>query len=408
MHNAVTKNFNEYDLFLSSQKNCYYYGAFQSLKMMYSIHMTFALQKPRFFLLKQVVRLFLKLCRLPFVTSTFSKSLHPCSILKTVPDLDRKIIQGNEVELVTLQIKIGFNKQTLSILKHWIAASKILLEENHLHTIHIIALLHRLLDYFLTFTTVEFGSVTTLLMENDRLPTSKALIDKARILNIHTVKFDYWLLDPIHHNDVYCDTYYCPSDYHKAIALNSTTGKQLNIVQGGFPNWDHLSTLRVEKVIEPFIVYFTQPTVPLKEHQRYIDDLSRYATNYKIIIKVHPREDISHYIPFASQHICVIGKETDSYELLRQGDMFFSIFSTISLEAKHLCEYSFFINYTLSEYSSPINYDQIGLDVITDSSTLSALFNRQLHPMSKETFIAHNNFNYPNSVEKLFGLCRHE
>lgn len=404
----ILNNFYHYDLFLATQKNSQYYGAYQSLKMMYAIHMTFALQKSHFFLLKQILRLFLKLCRLPFVTVMLNGLRHPCSVLKTAPDLDTKIIQGRQIGLVDLQTKFGFNREALTILKHWASASKILLQENRLHTTHVIALLHRLLDYFLTFHAAEFGPITTLYMENDRLPTSKALIDKARILHIHTVKFDYWLLDPVHHNDIYCDTYFCPSAYHRAIASNTHSNAYLTIVPGGFPNWDRLNTLCVEKVLDPYIVYFTQPTIPLHEHRRYINDLSRYATNYKIIIKVHPREDISIYLPFTSSHISVIGKDMDSYELLCHGSMFFSIFSTISLEAKHLCEYSFFINYTLPEHSSPIDYNQIGLDVISNSSELDALFTGQLHPVSKEVFLTHNNFVYPNSVEKMFGLCRHE
>lgn len=404
-HKEILNTFEEYDHFLFSQKNNTHYGAFQSLKMMYSLHINIAIQKSHFFVAKQLLRLIFKLLLLPIKTMKLIGLSRSCSILQTVPHLDIQLSRDHNVGLMELQSIFGLNTHTLTILKEWLFTSKIILQSPYLHISHTLALLHRLLDYFITYHTVEFTSIKMLLMENDRFPTSKALIDKARIVGIHTVKFDYWLLDPIHHNDIYCDTYFCPNDYHKTIASNIPANKHINIIKGGFPNWDHLNNLPIEKAIDPFIVYFTQPTVPFNDHKRHINDLRKHAPNYKIIIKVHPRENTSLYTPFVMTNIDVIGQEIDSYTLLAQGSMFFSVFSTISLEAKHISPYSFFIHYTDSDYKSPIDYIQMGLDVITDTSMLKALFNNELFPVSKESFIASSNPSYPHSTNKLLGLC---
>lgn len=376
--------------------------------MMYALHVNMAVKTSRFFVYLQLLRLALKLFILPLKTAKLIGTPQSCTILQTVPHLDTPLATKNNVGLVELKFTFGWNHHAVTIFNQWKSASKILLSQKHLYTSHSLALLHRLLDYFLTYNTIQFNHIKTLLLENDRFPTSKALIDKARYLNIRTVKFDYWLLDPIHHNDIYCDTYFCPNDSHKTIAVHAPANKHLTIINGGFPNWDDLNTIRIEQVSDPFIVYFTQPTIPMDEHKRYIDDLACYATHYKLIIKVHPREEISLYAPFATSNIEVIGQEIDSYTLLAQGSMFFSIFSTVSLEAKHLCEYSFFIHYTASAHPSPIEYDTIGIDVIRDSSMLLSLFSDQFHPTSKENFITHNNYTYPHSSKNLFGLCHHE
>jgi len=406
MHHKTLNAFDIYDTFLFSENNNARYGAFQSLKMMYALHMKKAVgEKSYRFVGKQLLRLILKIVALPFIRISITSAHSPCIVLQSYAALDRKTFKNTDFQVVRLQKKFSSNRHTLSILKDFYASAKILLHATELEKRRVYALLHRLLDYYHVLYTLDLSHVQTIFMENDRFPTHKALIDLAKSAGVHTVKFDYWLIDPIHHNDVYCDTYFYPNDYHKDIIRQSRASESLRFVTGGFPNFDRLHDLQKNKTDQNAVVYFTQPTIPFDEHKRYIQDIAHYAADFKIIVKVHPHESINTYLSLASDTIKVLDSKYDSYLLLQTGNIFFSVFSTISLEAKHITPDSFFINYRKSAHSYPIDYDLLGLDIIESKEQLEALFQKRIQPVSINTFTDHINRTYPNTLRRMRELC---
>jgi hypothetical protein len=397
----IIKNFKVYDAFLSPLKPKDR-NVLLALKMMYSIHMENNDLKNTF-VFKQSLRFILKLIMIPFVKININgvKSSHT---ILAEGRIEENLSKKLDISLINMKKTVILNMDSIQIYKKIYQVILILNNDRTLKKRHVFSLLHRLIDYLLVYHTVDIKSIKVLLIENDRLPSNLALIHKLREENIKTVKYDNWLISPINHNDIYCKYYFYPSLYHRDIIKSFNTNKNLKYIEGGFLDWDRLYSY----VSQPRkkIIYFTQFGIDISVHSEYILDivniLKIQKLNYELIVKTHPRENIQSYqsILEIDKNIELIDSCEDVYFLISEANFCFSIFSTISLEAKHIIKNSYFINYQVDEFDI-LDYDKLDLDVVTDKNSLEDVLLSKHIATDKERFIEKNNCMFPNTVNKM-------
>ncbi len=410
-NNKIVKRFNQFQSFLSSldeeDRKCLI-----SLKMMYSVHLSsYTKKRKEIVLLLSLFRMFIKLISIPFLKFTLliygNKSF--CAILKHT-SIEEYISKTNNISLCEIKKRTCINKKTFIIYKNFALCFHKLLKSD-LSKIDILILAHRLIDYISVYSTLEIKKTNTIFIENDRSPINLALINRCKETNIQTVKYDNWLIDPINHNDVYCEYYYYPSIYHKQIIQKLNTNHDLKYLEGGFMYWDKIATYSLKKLDNIIsIVYFTQFGIALDEHARYIKDISEIMSTlglpFQLKIKVHPKENQELYKKHFINH-AIVEEYINLYELIASSNFCFSIFSTVSLEAKHLIQNSYFINYNYSSFNL-LDYNALKLDLIKNKEMLFDVLTHKYTPISQELFIKQNNLMYPQSTKKIIENFCHE
>jgi len=403
----IVENFKVYDAFLSSLTSKDR-DILLALKMMYSIHMENNELKS-VFAIKQLLRFVLKLIIIPFVTIDIYGIKSNYTVLSE-GRIEEELSKKLNISLIKMKKKVALNMNSFQIYKKLYHVVLILYRDKKLKKKHILSLLHRLIDYLVVYHTIDIKNIRVLLIENDRVPSNLALIHRLREESIKTIKYDNWLIDPINHNDIYCEYYFYPSLYHREIIKSFKSNKQLKYIEGGFLDWDRLNSY----ISQPRkkIIYFTQFGIDVEVHLGYIKDivdiLKIQKLDYELIVKTHPRESIENYkaIMEIDKNIELIYSCEDIYLLISEADFCFSIFSTISLEAKHIINDSYFLNYRVEEFDI-IDYNKLDLDVITDKKMLQEVLEFNYKTINKEKFIKKNNCAFPNTVNKMKELIAH-
>jgi len=401
----IIENFKYYDEFLShlDYKNK---KILTSLKMMYAIHMeNNNSSKNIIFVIKQMIRFIIKLLTLPFYKITFIEKKEKLKyVILSDTKIEEFIAKEMNISIIPLRKKMTMNLKLLVIYKELFKTIYLLMKDSNLNKRYILALIHRLIDYLIVYHTVTVDDIQVLFLENDRSPSNLALVHRLRESARKTVKYDNWLIDPINHNDVYCEYYYYPSMYHKKIIQSFSSNTELKYVKGGFPYWDNLLKYKnMKKNRVKHIIYFTQFGISVETHKNYLSDIrnciKELGLKYEIVVKVHPRENSSIYKGLLKD-LYVIGTCDDLYALIEGADYCFSIFSTISLEAKHIIENSFFINYDTDKFNI-VDYDGLKLDVVIDKKMLNCVLKGEFVAVSQDEFIQYSNCQYPHSIENL-------
>jgi len=391
----IINNFKDYNRFLKHNNK----KVFLSLKMMYSVHMQ-NIKKNTIFYIKQIIRYLVKFALIPFYKYKITNLKKDIAILDNT-DIEKYIAQKVDCDLIKIAISPCLNKKFFKVYKEVIKNTYILIK-SPLKKAHLIPILHRLIDYIMLFETLDTKNLKILLIENDRIPTNLALIHLLQKNKKISIKYDNWLIDPINHNDVYCDYYYYPNNYHKEIIKSQNINKNTKYIKGGFLHWDKLSNYSLKPHPKTKIIYFTQFNIDINEHLQYINDILEISkqlfNSFELIIKIHPRET-NRYEFIKNKNIKVIKSCDNIYELIANSDYCFSVFSTISLEAKHIIKHSYFINY--NKNFSLIDYKKIGLDVINSKNLLLKVLKNEFNPISQENFINQFNCNFPYSIQKL-------
>lgn len=409
MNNRIIINFQVFNNFLSklSVKN---HKIASSIKMMYSVHMEIQKEKIKFlFLMKQLTRFLIKFFLIPFYqVELIGNDKKSDSVILKNTTIEEFISNKTSIPIVFFKKSITFNLQFITIYTNVLKIIYFLLIDKSLNKKYILSLIHRLIDYEMTFHTLEIPAFKMILLEDDRSPSNLALIHFLRKNNVTTIKYDNWLIDPINHNEVNCEYYYYPSLYHKKIIEQFECNHELKYIKGGFLFWDRLSNYKYEVKEDEFsIIYFTQFSIEVDVHKQYIRDIietmHKNQIKGKVIIKVHPREKSSKYQELLNffDNIEIVDKTYDNYILISKANICFSIFSTVSIEAKHITNNSYFINY---ETTNLVDYNELGLDVITDKDMLNDIFSNKYIPIAQDDFIKNNNCQFPNSIKILHNI----
>jgi hypothetical protein len=399
INQKIIDNFYLYDKFLSLL-NPREKEIALSLKMMYSIHMENNNGEGNLFFIKQFLRFVIKFFFIPFMKIELESSSKDVVLKNSTIEIS--IVNHSTLSLGSLKRKICINFSSLKIYKELFTILSIYRKDKTLNQRYILLLIHRLIDYLLVYHTINIQKVRTLLMENDRDPYNLALIHRAKIMNIETIKYDNWLIDPVNHNDVYCEYYFYPSLYHKNIIASFYSNSKLKYLKGGFFDWDRLNSYTV--MAKKRVIYFTQFGIDMNQHKQYICDIANILKNidheYQLVIKIHPREESSQYRKIVGDiyPVTFISTCDDIYQLISESEFCFSVFSTISLEAKHIVANSYFINYDSPNFEI-IDYDKLDIDLIQNREMLQKILEKQYTPLSIEEFIKKNNCSFPHTIE---------
>ena len=410
VYENILKNFQEFDAFLCGCKENDKKDL-QCLKMMYAIHMENNRGKIGIVeYLKQTVRFLIKFMSIPFVQIRLKnvESSNKIAIVKNTA-IENRFSKKYGIVEVEFQRFFSFNSSTIGMYIRVIQLISILFKNDILNKRYIFLLLHRLIDYLMVLKTVEIGSLKVLLVENDRTPYNLGLIHLFQKRNLKTIKYDNWLIDSINHNDIYCDIYFYPSLYHKGVIQSFAFNKNLQYVKGGFISWDKLSGYKLQHSGEEIIVsYFTQFGIDFNVHLNYISDIEHIldarAEKFTIHVKIHPRESVQKYASLLKNQNIVLHTSIDNYELISRSNFCFSVFSTISLEAKHINPHSYFINYHAKDYKI-VNYEKLGLDLLDTKEKLREVLSNEYAPIDSKKFIKDQNCTYSDSSDKLYSLA---
>lgn len=415
INKKIIKNFKEYDKFLSTL-NARDKEISLSLKMMYSIHMeNNNLSNHLLDTAKQISRFFLKFFSIPFLKVVLKVDMAKdgTGIMENTK-IEEFVSEKSNISLLSLKYKLNFNLKLFFIYKELFKVLYLLFKTKNLNKKYLCLLSHRLIDYLIVYHTIEVNGIKAIFIENDRNPKNLGLIHKSKKKSLKTIKYDNWLIDPINHNDVYCEYYFYPSIYHKNIVKKFENNSEVKYIKGGFLAWDKLIKYQ-ESTQKDYkqVIYFTQFGIEKLKHIQYVNDiaeaLEQLGDRYIIHIKVHPREDIYEYEKLYSskKHVKVLFGTEDIYELISKSNFCFSIFSTISIEAKHLIENSFFINYDYQEFQI-LDYDKLKLDVVKTKEDLRDIFSGRYQVISSSEFIKDNNCSYPYTLKKFQEIIFHD
>jgi len=407
----IVKNFEDYDTFLDSLSVRNKQIAL-SVKMMYAIHMENNKHKGAFFIGKQVLRGIIKFFSIPFIAGRLvHEDKFSRNIIIANSSIEKMISKELNVSLVSISRYMKFNININIIYKEFFSLLAHYMKDKNLNKIYIILLLHRIIDYLVIYHTISIENIRTILVENDRSSKNLALIHHANHLGISTIKYDNWLIDPVNHNDIYCKYYFYPSLYHKHIIDSFSSNKELIYIKGGFFSWDRLSRYKVKSVQK--IIYFTQFGISVSKHKQYINDiidiLKTLDKDYQLIIKIHPREKYEKYRHIIENNypLKLMTECDDIYQLISEAEFCFSVFSTISLEAKHIIENSYFINYDYQNFEI-VDYQEIKLDVVKNKKNLSHILHNNYTPRDKKIFIKENNCSFPYTINTMEKILTHD
>lgn len=409
IHDQILKNYALFDDFLSYLKpNSFESKAYLSIRLSYSALYGKKSKITFFESCKDLLKSFKSLFKI-FRYEAFLHSTNEVLLLGTHP-LDSVVANQLNIE----NTNIIFSKKKFSIRKNDIKAIQIFLQCIVLFFRHgtlklpiLLKSLPGMIEYLLVTRDIDVHDIKLLIMESDSMPTDLALIFKAKENKIDTIKIDHFLIDPINHNRVFCDYYFYPSLLHYNIMHNFYENDKLNYVQGGIIHWDKLSEYRPLSTEKREITFFAQHGDLLtgQDELFYIEEiLILMNENDHLNIKIHPHDKSKKFNHYAKHpNITLRNQIEDNYILIAQSDICFSICSTMSLEAKHLCEKSYFINYNISQFDGYIDYNSFNdtIETVTSSEILKVIMlsNKNTFPIA--TFIEKFNFSYPYSSEKL-------
>ncbi|MDH1977191.1 hypothetical protein [Aliarcobacter butzleri] len=408
-NNKILNNYNIFDSFLAniSHTNNFLYNSFLSIRLVYSASYgkEDISRKETVIDFLKVVYFLLKIC----ITKSFLE----------IKDRDILIIGSNRVDneisnilkipntSVVFSKKIfSFTKKDIDIYITFYRCLKLYKKYKILDFKILLKSLPSLIDFLIVNRDIELSNLKVLVMEGDAVPVNMALIFKAKENNIKTIKIDNFLIDPINHNRVFCDYYFYPSYYHLKIMKSFPSNDSVKYIEGGIVHWDNLVKYKKElNNNKREITFFSQHSEISKREINYIEEIiSLMQENDYLNIKIHPLDKSNRFDIYLNNPKIKLYKDTiDNYQLISKSEICLSICSTLSLESKHICEKTYFINYFIEEFQGYIDYDIFNNFIYTirsHSDLKEVLLNKnKIFPITE--FIKNFNISFPNSSEKL-------
>lgn len=408
----IVANYEKYDRFLAwlaqKEKSDRVYLAFQSVRCAYAVDIN---MPGTWSLIKRWVLTGILVFLAPFLHFRLSDRQSQVVIFNTGSIVHReRLAKIMNLPLVTVEHSFGIKnfKGKLPISKEFLLIIYYCLVNHLLETGKILSYAYYMLGFLAIYDNLDFGRVTTIITETDISPKEFAVVKSARNKKLRTIKIDYVFTDPVHHNSIYCQEYFCPNEYHKEILGQFPQNRDVIFHHGGFPSWDELAKFTWEPANnEKIITYFTQHTYYLEqqmEHLRHLADFVDKNPGYTLYIKKHPLDKKDYAILSTNKKIKIIEPEQiSSYELIAISAYTFSIFSILTLEAKHICNNSFFINYKADSDTALIDYNVFSryVDVVTDREMLTKVLLGGIAARDQASFINCFNPTYPNTCKKL-------
>jgi hypothetical protein len=268
--------------------------------------------------------------------------------------------------------------------------------------------LPELANYAQAYETLSLGKVLVLVTENDIDPVFVALVTKAREAGVKTVKIEHYFIDAVNHNNVLCEYYFYPNLYCYGIRRQSVLNSRLKYVQGGYIPWDVLKEYTYEPQAAPRLVcYISQHSLQNLDERYVAEILSVLPSDCILCIKPHPRDRPGKYDYLSGAGTVMIAPESeDKYHLVSRSTVVLSVMSVLTIEAKHICSRSCFLNYDHSRGQFVLPYEHFSrfINVISNRDQLSSLLRGSLEIVPQSVFLSYFNPAYPESASRFRGF----
>lgn len=414
MFNKILANYHNFDQFLlnfsneSIQKN-----SFMSIRLLYCA----ILGKKEITLiqgLKHTLKLIIRLVKLPFFVAEISQKNSVLIVGKHRLDYEVSKLTKIPCTHIELRKRQKFSasawKIYFKILKIFGACIVQVIRNPILEWKIFFCSAYGLLDFLVTYYTVKLDGIKVIVTESDSMPIDFALLLKAKENNIKSIKIDHFLIDPINHNRLFCDYYFYPCLLHFNIMKSFNANSHVKYKEGGFLHWDQLAMYQYSPTLPKKICFFTQHGGILgqKDEIYYINEiLEVLPPSYTLSIKIHPFDSVERYSIFQQNpNIEIVFGTIDNYALIAEATICLSICSTLTLEAKHVCENSFFINYEPDSLKGFINYEGFHgvIETLTSREMLSKAICGEFERTKIDNFLKGFNLSYPHAVKRLLSL----
>lgn len=409
IHEQILKNYEQFDSFLNNiSLNNECYKTYLSIRLLYSAingKKTNVSKKESFIDILKTLYALLKIFRIKAILKTKNEV-----VVIGSHKLDYQVAEElkiDNVNIIFFKQKISITKKNFQLVKIFFKCMKLYFKNGGLKFSILLKSLPGMIDFLIASRDIDVSGIKVFIMESDSMPLDLALIFKAKEYNIDTIKIDHFLIDPINHNRIFCDHYFYPSFLHLSIMQKFPENNYINYVKGGIIHWDKLGNYPLIQTECREITFFGQHGEILNERDElfYINEiLSLMNENDILNIKIHPNDKTKKFNYYKNySNVSLIEDIKDNNSLIARSAICFSICSTMSLEAKHICENSYFINYEIEKFNGYVDYITFenSIETIYTRKDLKKvlLHNKKTLPISN--FIANFNFNFPHSTKAI-------
>lgn len=262
-----------------------------------------------------------------------------------------------------------------------------------------------LLEFSKFYNEIDLNNIKTLIFEDDLNAIHVAILLRAKLININRVKIEYFHIDFLQHNNVFGDYYFYPSTLHRKIREKSSYNKKLKYVEGGFLNTEVLDASDKKDIKrDNIITYFTcHSDLFIYNDLFYINKiLEMLPIDSTLNVKVHPNEDYQKYCFLLADDRVKLYKfgMIENKDLIIKSSVCISILSSVSLEAKFICNNSYFINYSFDGSNFAEDYLEIQkyFDIISSDEILSQVLYNKYNAVSLNIFKQNVNMTHPDTL----------
>jgi len=409
IHNIILDNYRKFDAFLAMiPSESLSYKALLSIRLSYAAIHGKKQKQSAIDTIKQILKLFISLKSIFMTRASLSQKSNILLIGSHPLDTQvAELLAIPNAQVIFLKKIFSITRQDIYLLYTLALCCFYVIRYKTLHLPIFLKSSQGLIDFLITYRDLDLSQINALVMESDSLPKDVALILRAKEMHLPTIKIDHFLIDPINHNRIFCDYYFYPSILHREIMESFTVNASIHYIKGGIIHWDSLSRYSKKKKNESKeITFFGQhgDTLGQKDEIFYIEEiLSLMDETDHLNIKTHPHDKSNKFDLYIGNPLIALLKSTeDNYSLIAKSDVCFSIGSTMTMEAKHICKNSYFINYDAEAFEGYINYNTFNnaIETISNRETLK----KSLHEDSTfeiSNFIERFNLSYPDSTTKL-------
>lgn len=265
------------------------------------------------------------------------------------------------------------------------------------------------IESILLYHQIDLTGIDVIITEDDIDFRHAIILQKAIEQGIKTIKIEHFLIDEVQHNNVLCEYYFYPSVFHKRVREKFPINQRLKYVEGGFINHDIIAKYEYLPQLSPKIILFiTQHggQFGARDELFYIDEILSLIAgdDYVVHIKVHPREQPERYAKYGNNDRCkvVSGRDVDNYELISRAYFCVSISSSLVLEAKLICNRSFFIKFDIDDDFDMVNLNDFSdfFDVVQSKRELGLVLSGAYGFKAREIYLKNYNMTYPDTKNR--------
>lgn len=315
---------------------------------------------------------------------------------------DKSLSDKIQVPLILARKRISIKNLPLKLIDCFSIIKAICYLSGKLELKKWIITLPFLFEYYMGYRAL-LGDARIIITENDIFSFNYGVLRVAQQKGIVRIKIEYAIIDAILHQNCFCDYYFYPTKVHRLIRESCLYNVNLNYIEGGYLNEFKMESVSWMPPDHLTVTYFTEHGNVFEKNDIYYIDiiLSLLPEDGILNVKVHPYDQISRYDKYKGngQVKIIAANQMDNAFLISRSSVCLSIFSTMSLDSKYICPFSYFINFDVenSPYQFDYNCFRNFFDVIDSPEMLKRVLNLDYPATSLKLFRENVNMTYPDT-----------